>query len=157
GRRMGQRTPQGLAVQPPPGRARYRRGRIRDAGEDLQGTYGRDAGMADESIPGARSQPGQLDGAPETGNRRRDRIQRGAAEQPVPGRTGFALCARESVSAGQESRGSGHHRYRAADLRRAVESIGAADKRRCTQMIEMETRAERFIMTLVREERGACA
>ena len=100
GRGVGPRAPAGVALQPPPRRARPRDGRLGDARQDLQGAHGRAAGLAD----GAPARP--RDGA------RRghvvhvrpelvveiafDGIQ---ASSPLSRRDGAALRARASATA----------------------------------------------------------
>ena len=91
----GRRT--GLAQQSPSRSARSRARRLRDAGEDVQGTDRRDAGVADRQAAFARDQsrpPYRLRAA---GAGRRDRVQRGAGKPAVSRRAGAAFREGEEL------------------------------------------------------------
>src|SRR5882724_5705808 len=115
--RMGERPPQGLALQPAPRRARPGDRRFRDAREDLQGDDRPDARLADRAAALARDLARGPRRARAARARRRDRVQRDPGEPDLSRRIRPALRAREALPRGQEREGSGHHRDRAIALR----------------------------------------
>src|SRR6266705_3366264 len=95
--RMGQRPPQGLALQPAPRRARPRHRRLRDARQDLQRHDRQDARLADRAASPARNLARRPRRARAAGARRRDRVQRNPAELDLSRRLRAALRARQAL------------------------------------------------------------
>ncbi len=91
-----------------------RRGRLRDAGQDVQGDDRRDARLADRAVHRARGRarddPRLPRRTPAARAGRRDRLRRSAALDPLRRWSRPALRARRPLSRRQVGRRGGHHR-----------------------------------------------
>ena len=90
---------QGLALEPPPRRRRPGRGRLRDAGQDLQGPDRSDARLADREAAGAGDRARRLYGPRAAGAGGRDRLQRPPGEPALSWRPGAALRPGQGATA----------------------------------------------------------
>ncbi|CAA9547759.1 MAG: DNA_ligase_IV_Ku-like, partial [uncultured Thermoleophilia bacterium] len=113
GRGVGARTTPGVAEQPPPGGPRRPDGRVRHAGQDVQGAHRRDADVADRAPPRARGAADDGDRLGAAGARRRGRVRRRAGQHALPRRRGAPLRTGPAAPAGQDRRAGRHAGRRA--------------------------------------------